>query len=506
MSAGKPEGERDLIPRWREPRSRAARGELRPLSTFGRAPDLAGLRERERDWQTHGTLGHALDLLGAGIVLGSTPEVEEAARAVARDPRAPDVSRAAAERLLAAGEGRTEELALGDPTTFEVRAEVAGLRRRVRADPRNALAWTEMARRYTILGQRPQAAAAMRVATALAPEHRHVLRAAVRLAVHHGEFDRAHATVAGAGRVREDPWLLATELASAGPAGRRPRFVRLGRTILEGGGFEPEATSELASALGTLELRAGSDRRARRLIEGSLAAPAENAIAQGQWLSKRLSSLEIPDSLLEDSAEARALRHGAAMESEAALEAAWQWHSDQPFASGPGELGSYHASVAGRFEDGARIARVSLTANPKEFLLSNNLIVCLAKIDRVKEAEEVLSQIDTEALSEEQVPTYLATLGLLEFRRGESERGRAFYQRSIGRSRDPNRQTLAKINLAVEEDRAGRREDAERLVAEILGLLARTGDRELEAWSKRLPRYGGVGSVDEPHHQRPGGG
>lgn len=490
MSTGKPEGERDVIPRWRAPRSRAGRGELRPLHTSSRVPDRSGLRERECDWQVHGTLGHALDLLGAGIVLGSSPAVEEAARAVAADPRAPDVSRFAAERLLA-GDVQTTELALGDPTTFEVRAEIARLKRRVRADPRNALAWTEMARRYTILGQRPQAAEAMKIALGLAPEHRHVLRAAVRLEVHHGEFDRAHAIVASSVAAREDPWLLATELASAGPAGRRPRFVRRARAILEGGAFDLAATSELASALGTLELRAGADRRARRLIEGSLAAPAENAIAQGQWLSKRLSSLEIPDSLLEDSDEARALRHGAALESEAALAAAWQWHSDQPFASGPGEFGSYHASLAGRFEDGVRIARASLTANPNEFLLSNNLVVCLAKLDQVEEAEKVLAKIDPEALNDEQMPTYLATLGLLEFRRGESERGRAFYRRSIARSRIPSRQNLAKINLAVEEDRAGRREDAERLVAEILGLLARTGDRELEAWSKRLPRYEG---------------
>lgn len=489
MSAGKPEGDRDVIPRWRDPKSHANRAELDPLRIEERAQNSVGLDEREADWREHHTLGFALDLVGAAVVLGSTPAAREAAEEVLVSQSSSDVARLAARRVLAEPE-HGPPAPLEEQTNAEGRAEIRRLKERLKADPRNTLAWTEIARYYTILGQRDKASAAMRIAIALAPDHRYVLRAAARLAVHHGQFDLAHSVVARAARTSYDPWLVATELATAGPAQVRPRFVRQARLMMEGGAFAPRSTSELASALGTIELRAGSQRRARRLIEASLEAPNDNAIAQGQALSKQLPSVEINDVLLGESAEARALRHGAAMESEKALQAAWEWHRDQPFASGPGELGSYHASVADRFEEGARIARAALKANPKEFLLSNNLAFCLLKLDRVAEAAEVLAAIDFDKLDQDQVSTYLATVGLFEFRAGRFDAGRSHYRTAIQRSRSTNHQTLAKINLAVEEYRAGCFEEAAELVREVLSATSHSHDPEVKAWLNRLPSQG----------------
>jgi tetratricopeptide (TPR) repeat protein len=343
-----------------------------------------------------------------------------------------------------------------------------------------------MARNYTILGERDKAAKSMRIAAALMPNHRYVVRAAARLAVHHGEFDRAHSMVARCARTPGDPWLLATELATAGPAEMRPRFARRGRAMLEGGEFPLSSISELASALGTLELRDGSGRRGRTFIQRSLEDPNDNTIAQGQWLSKQIPSLEINDSLLGESAEARALRYGTAMESEEALSAAWDWHYDQPFASGPGELGSYHASVAGRFEEGAAISRAALRANPGEFLLSNNLAFCLLKLDRVQEAGDTLQPVSTDNLDADQRATYMATLGLLYFRAGDADRGRRLYLQAIERSRGQNHRALAKINLAVEEYRVGNFDEAEKLIDEVLASVP-IEDPELTAWLRRLP-------------------
>jgi len=486
MSAGKPKGDRDVIPRWRNPRHPATRFELDPLRVEGRPVDRTGLREREGDWQANGTLGFALDLVGTAVVLGPSQPAKEAAKLVLETPGTSEVARHASRRVLASPDH--EDLrSLSEPTNAEVRAQIHNLRERLRSDPRNAIAWAEAARHYTILGERGKAAGCMRVAVGLMPDHRYVLRAAVRLAVHHGEFDRGHALVARAPRTPTDPWLVATELATAGPAEARPRFVRHGRRMLEDVSFSPRSMSELASALGTFELRGGSQRRARRLIQDSLRAPNDNAIAQGQWLSKQMPSVEIDEILLGESAEARAIRHGAAMESEQALQAAWEWHQDQPFASGPGELGSYHASVAGKFEEGVRIAEASLKANSNEFLLSNNLAFCLLKLDRANEAAKILDDIQTEDLDSDQVPTFLATRGLFEFRVGNPDLGRRHYRTAIQRSRSSNHRILAKINFAVEEYRAGFFEEAMQLIREVLSAARADSDPEVRAWMRRLP-------------------
>lgn len=487
MSAGKPVGDRDLIPRWRDPRHPAGRSELTSVRHAARRPDRSWIQDREADFELHQTLGFALDLVGTAVVLGATPSARAAARLILDAPGLSGVARTAATVVLADdGEGPSETSK--EAESPEARAEIRDLRAKLTCDPRNALAWAEMARNYTILGERGKADRSMRVALGLMPDHRFVLRAAARLAVHHSEFDRAHAIVARSACTPGDPWLVATELATAGPAEARPRFVRHGRTMLESGQFPGASISELASALGTLDLRAGSGRRGRLLIQRSLESPNDNTIAQGQWLSKQLPTLEIDDVLLGESAEARALRHGGAMESEKALQAAWDWYTDQPFASGPGELGSYHASVAGQHEEGVAIASAALRANPGEFLLSNNLAYCLLKLDRIEEAAETLDSIATDALDPDQRVTYMATLGLLHFRLGDVEHGRDLYLRAVGRSRDHSHRVLAKINLAVEEYRAGYFDEAAKLIDDVVGSVSSKGDPELTAWLRRLPR------------------
>lgn len=488
MSARRPEGDRDVIPRWRDPRNTVARGELAPLNTAaGKPVDQSGRLEREHDWLAHKTLGFALDLVGTAIVVGISPPAREAAELVLKAPESSELARALAQRVLGNSEADEPDVPLSDPTASEVGAQIREFRRRLRGDPRNALAWTEMARSYTILGYREQASNAMRVALGLVPNHRYVLRAAARLAVHHGRFENAHSLISRAPRTPSDPWLVAAELATAGPAGVRPRLVKHGRRMMEGGDFSPRSTSELASALGTLEFRAGSDRKARRLIEASLEVPNDNAIAQGEWISRSLPSVDIAPSLLEESAEARAMSHGAAMESEQVLRAAWEWHHDQPFASGPGELGSYHASLAGMYTEGAAIAEAARTANPKEFLLANNLAFCLLNVGEVEKASRALASIDRDALTEREVSTYLATYGLLEFRSGNPEAGRALYQQSIRLDRDPHHRTIAKIMLASEELRLHSTYAAQ-LVQEALAEGKEFETDDIKLWLKRLPK------------------
>lgn len=488
MSVRRPEDDRDVIPRWRNPRSTAAVGELAPIRIgTGKPISQAGRLEREHDWLTQKSIGFALDLVGTAIVLGATPPAREAAEAVLATADLSGLPRELARQVLGNRESDEPEIPMSDPTTPEVRTRIKEFRARLKNDPRNGIAWTEMARHYTILGQRNQASHAMRIALGLLPNHRYVLRVAARLAVHHGKFDDAHSMIARSPSTPSDPWLVAAELATAGPADVRPKLVKRGRRMLEDGDFSPRSTSELASALGTLEFRTGSDRKARHLIESSLEAPNDNSIAQGEWISRGLPSLDLDPSLMSESAEARAIRHATAMESEQVLPAAWEWHRDQSFASGPGELGSYHASLVGMYAEGEAIAEASLTANSGEFLLANNLAFCLLNMDKVERASEVLKSIDRNTLGERQLSTYLATCGLLEFRSGNAEEGRALYRQSIKLDRDPHHRTVAMIMLASEELRL-HSANADRLVEEAREAGKKFEAEDIRLWLNRLTK------------------
>jgi len=119
----------------------------------------------------------------------------------------------------------------------------------------------------------------MRVALALAPENRFILRAGARFLVFNEDPSAAHWLLSRSDAARHDPWLTAAEIAVADVAKQPPQLVRAGRNMLESGKFAPRHLAELAGAIGTLELNSGKNRRARKLFEQSLIDLNENALA-----------------------------------------------------------------------------------------------------------------------------------------------------------------------------------------------------------------------------------
>src|SRR4051794_12123819 len=88
MSASPPGGERDVIPRWRDPVATARQGELDSLaSPSGNMPHHEALFPQEEAWSKHRSLAFAVDLVGSALVVGSSSTAEEAARFVLEQAR-----------------------------------------------------------------------------------------------------------------------------------------------------------------------------------------------------------------------------------------------------------------------------------------------------------------------------------------------------------------------------------------------------------------------------------
>lgn len=483
MTLFRPDDDRNLIPRWRDPAATAREGELAALRAGRREFAPQSVEDREADWRDQPTLHFATDLVGAALVVGATPAAIEAARQVVHSQDATPLARSVAARFLAEGDEGAVSAEVSDASEV-----VRRLKRRLANDPRNSLASTELARFYTIQGQAGPAERAMSIALKLAPNHRFVLRAASRLAVHSGDFQRAHAIVARSAATRRDPWLMATEIATSEIAQTKSKLIKAGLTFVERGAFSPRAMSELAGALGTLELRGGSQKKAKRLLTRALREPNENTVAHGEWASQRIRGLEVGTDQLETSWEARALRHAEDGDWREAVKAAWGWLEDQPFSSGPAEMGSYQASLGRDFEAGARIAEAGLRANPGEFLLSNNRAFCLINLGRLDDAENLLKPFETADLERDERATWLATQGLLQYRRGNPEVGRRLYLDSIERATDRPSTTIALIMSAAEELRS-QSPQAARVMEQALAASEKS-DRhpDMALWLEHLPR------------------
>ena len=120
-------------------------------------------------------------------------------------------------------------------------------------------------------------------------------------------------------------------------------------------------------------------------------------------------------------------------------------------------LGSFVAAT--HLEDlteAERLAAAGLLADPDDLLLRNNMAFILATADRVDEADRWYEGIAEADLNRPSRICWLATGGLIAFRRGNENAGRELYQKAMSladRAGDTDRHALAAAYLAREEVR-----------------------------------------------------
>ena len=451
--------DRRVVPRWRRFDESLWRGELDPSIPPQERVSTSGdpLARKLADWFRHRTVAHASDVAGAALVLGRPEDAREPAEFLLRtEDGVSQWAKELASHVLTGYSANTPHLP-SETTRQMLHREVHSLRKRVRREPRDSVRWVDLALAYATLGLDAKASENMNVAVHLAPNNRFVVRSASRLFVHLKEPDRAHELVLKSDQTPHDPWLLAAEVAVGSIAERTPRFVKQATRTIADQVFPPAQISELAAAAATVELRAGSIRKAKRLFRKSLEEPTENSVAQARWAARMHSVLNYGDSMPRTlgAFEAESWRLYENSQWQEALYQSKLWQFDQPFSSRPGCHGSFIACVAMRdYVAGEKIARDALVANRDDFTLLNNLTFSLINQDRFLDASKVLSKLENTQLSTPESIVLEATSGLLDYRNGNYLSGHQKYLSARERARTKGwrkLQALASAFHAMEE-------------------------------------------------------
>lgn len=453
---------RQVVPRWR-PWWVTARLGLADTSATSRkvgTPDATTIDRRREEWLENRDVRHAADLISTAFGMGLGERARDAAEFVL------ETETSVPRPLLVLAKTIVNGDAPLPPSPIDIDhagryVRIHKLKSRLKNWPHDAIAYIDIAREYTILGQRRMALKPVSVALALAPHSPFVVRSAARFFLNCGDTERALAVVRRTPHVSSDPWLLAAEIAIASAAETSSRFVRSARSMIDRGRFAPKHVSELASALATVELESGNRRGARKLFAAALQHPTENAVAQAEWVSSEIQELDLEIcELAPRSYEARALiclGEGAWGE---AVESAKLWRLDEPFATRSAYFGSWTASVVSNdFLTALQFAEFGLSTKPDDVLLLNNKAVALALLNRPIEAASTLGKTDVVRASERSEATYLATLGLVEYRSGRPEPGRVLYQRArdaAKKSRNAREEAWTMLFQAREEQRFDR--------------------------------------------------
>ena len=461
MSLGALDKDRQVIPRWHT--YPMARWLGVTASVEGQLPTPAlgdDYQEKVASWEKSKRLGHASDLVGNALILNQFGDQS----AIAAAQFIFDNSEKASPLLLEVAEtflrlSKNESLALPNVIVPDennrVREVISRLKARTREYPRNPILWMDLAFYYSALGQTELADRAVTVALSLNQENRYLLRSGARFFMHLGTPDKALYYLRKSNSGQQDPWIVAAEIAITDTIEGTSQRMKSARTMLENKSYAKFHLSELASALGTIELKSGARKKGNKLFALALEEPTENTLAQITFLQNRHGEPRgaISPDRSAQSFEAEAMLKAHNYDFDGALDASKKWFAYQPFSSRPAVHGSYIAGVAL-----GKVARMGLLSSPKDVMLKNNLAFSLASVGRVEEAKGVLEGIEEDRLSESEKNTLTATRGVISFRSEDHAEGRRLYGIAIDgfkKEKSTRLETLAKFFWAREEERIG---------------------------------------------------
>lgn len=395
-------------------------------------------------WEESRSLNDAVEVLNGAALFGVNPQAQKAINQILEsDSEAVEPVKSLAKRM-ASGSNATQSVEFSNfknSNAVTANSEIRRLKERLRDYPRDALSCIDLARLQAGIGQAKNASRYVERAVIQCPNNRYIVRSAARFFVHIGEPDRALAMLHKGIDHRDDPWIQAAEISVRDILEKPPswRGKEIKNANLRNGLNVHH--SELVAGLAALELKDGSLKSARKLFGQSMKAPTDNSLAQFRWAQSKGVVFHniIPTNISKVSRSYEAKLYEA-LENENGMEAAEQaenWLRDEPYSSEPAMLGS--SICAGVLDDPVRtieFSELGLKVAPNQQYLWNNKLVALARMGRIKDAEEVLPRLQVWKNQSEFEPFVHAAQGVIEFRKNNFQTGRLHYANAVKAARE----------------------------------------------------------------------
>lgn len=426
---------RTVIPRWKSPQQ--------AIETYSFDKDALSkrvkkatpwIRHLESTFEQFPSVSSANELYETALMYGHLDSISPNAKKLSKElqvsikPFSSLVPYGAASNLPLIGSSDSV-----DVHEVAARQEIGRLRKLLGDNPVRPFCWSELSRNYLVVGEREKAIRAMSAALQLTKHNRYLCRVATRLFVHVNDIDQALHLLRNEPSIRHDPWLLAAEIATSSIDNKQSKLIDVARRLISSSQYDERQVSELAAAVGTVELMHGTIKRAKALFQMSLMAPTDNSLAQAQWAVEQDSKIVIPETAWNTPAsyEAKTLASRQSHDWQSALRTCSAWLADEPFSTRPALMGSYLGFRPEHVEMAEQFATAGLRCNSENINLLNNRAVARVYQGKVGEAyADVQSALRNGAARDS--AHLMATLGLIAFRSGMPELGRECYSQSIG--------------------------------------------------------------------------
>ena len=482
--------ERVLLPRWRLFHNANNFDELNQVSSRVLVADdrIEHINAIE-EWRANNNIENAVELCSSAVVNGYFDDAKESALFILDTQPLSKSVIAMAEKVLNP-DREIENTALDDR-----QSRIANIRKKTHRSPANPILWADMALLYSSQGQNEKAERAIKNALILAPHNRFIVRCAARFFMHVNKTAEARHAVENYRFLKQDPWILATELSISSKQNRTSKYLKLSKTVIEKNRISEFHGSELASALGLVELSCGANRKAVKLFQYSLRTPAGNSIAQAQWIENhhKLRILLQDDIVSKDPThEAECYQFYKSGDWENSMQSAKQWAEYEPYSTQSFLYMSYVSLVCQDDIDKCIANNVKgLKLRKDEFWFLNSLVVAYAQKGNLKEAEKICALIKRQNLRKMERIVYTATNGMLEFKNRNISEGRRLYNEAIMQLKvlkyGKRSENLALLFLAREEI-LSKTDKAHRFFRDIQDKMKLEEDKDILAFKENVEK------------------
>lgn len=460
--------ERRVIPNFRSLKKTVKSGELGDNNKTKNIFLKNDLGEYFNDFKKNKTLAHASDLVSAALVnnlLEHKNVIDAAKFIIDNENNSTSAQREIATKILNIQIPQTPKLNINRIDEFLecnslsiIYKRIQSLKLEILKFNRNPFLYSEIARLYSIIGQKESALKNIIIAKQLAPINRYILRSFSRLMAHYNEIEQAHDSLRKNVFTKFDPWLLASEIAFASLRKKTSNLIKIGIALIDSKNFNSFSLSELASSIATIELYNGNRKKSLSLFSTALKSPNDNSLAQVEWANNKnnLFDLDIKKFKVKNSFEAITLDSFNSQDWKKTIENAEEWFIDMPFTKRPIMFGHHVASFFLEDEQTAiKFCKAGLIANPHDPMIINNIAYSYAVTNNVNVAFDYLHKIRISEVAEENTQIcLLATKGLSYYRDNKIELGRNYYIQAINRAKEIKNQyyyNLALMHFAREE-------------------------------------------------------
>ncbi len=472
---------RNIIPLWRTYNQTIASGELACIGTRLIPVCFDRFDEFVARWQTKNSIITAADLINAAIVSDNTKciEVIKAAEYLVKNrelcsPMAIEIAKTLlvdSKDDVGSFDEDKKNLNFEKHATWlieklkeqeiKTKANIGLLRKKIHDFCYNAITYCEIARCYSDLGLNQKARKYMLCAVQLAPHNRYISRCAARFFVHNSEPNIAREILINNGWMKSDPWLLASEIAVDSVMNRSSRFINQGRSLILSQNYSFFNVSELCFAICKEDYNANKRKDWQKMFNMGLRDPNDNSLAQAEFFVKEKKSIQLnydKYSMISRKDEADTRNYFSLAQYEDAFISSVKWMQNYRFSRLPIDFAfEISCEFLKKYDYSISIIKYWLETHPQDYAMINNLVYVLGLSGQLEEAEQYLSKINIEQQLSQKIDNgicFLATKGLIEYRKGNIDEGRSCYQFAIDTAKRMQKKDLAskaRLNMIREE-------------------------------------------------------